>query len=165
MKKIINNFASLNILQKGVGSGAGSGAGSDSRRYGSADPYPHKNVTDPQHWLCERSLLTNLTDNGSPRELMLLAEHLHVPQLPEVEVPLLLQPLHSQLHLHHLQHTPINQSGAASQAARPMRDPQTLRFISITSSTPINQSGAPPQAARPMREPARKWTLYYDCKL
>ncbi len=37
------------------------------------------------------------------------------------------------LHLHHLRHTPINQSGAACQAARPMRE--TLSFISITCST------------------------------
>ncbi len=146
---------------------------------------------------------------------MLLAEHLHVPQLPEIEVPLLLQPLHRQLHLHHLQQhtnqpirsrvpgsvtnetpgqqmnpilrqqtlsfisitssTPINQSGTASQAARPMRKParkwtlilrqQTLSFISITCSTPIDQSGTASQAAWPMREPARKWTLYYDSKL
>jgi hypothetical protein len=34
---------------KGVGSGAGSG--SISQRYGSEDPDPHQNVTDPQHWL------------------------------------------------------------------------------------------------------------------
>jgi hypothetical protein len=35
-------------MKKGVGSG--SGAGSISRRYGSEDPDPHQNVTDPQHW-------------------------------------------------------------------------------------------------------------------
>jgi hypothetical protein len=26
-------------------------SGSVSKRYGSADPDPHQNVTDPQHWL------------------------------------------------------------------------------------------------------------------
>jgi hypothetical protein len=32
-------------LKKGVGSGSGS----ISQRYGSADPDPHQDVTDPQH--------------------------------------------------------------------------------------------------------------------
>jgi hypothetical protein len=40
-------------MKKGVGSGvkfvSGSGAGSIRQRYGSADPDPHQNVTDPQH--------------------------------------------------------------------------------------------------------------------
>jgi hypothetical protein len=32
--------------------GAGAGSGSVSQRwYGSADPYPYQNFTDPQHWL------------------------------------------------------------------------------------------------------------------
>jgi hypothetical protein len=35
-------FASLKSLRKGVGSG------SVGQRYGSADPDPHQNVTDPQ---------------------------------------------------------------------------------------------------------------------
>jgi hypothetical protein len=35
-------FASLNSLKKGVGSG------SISKKYGSEDPDPHQNVTDPQ---------------------------------------------------------------------------------------------------------------------
>ncbi len=49
-KKIEKNyfFASIKSLKKGVGSGVGSG--SISQRYGSADPDPHQNVTDPQHW-------------------------------------------------------------------------------------------------------------------
>ncbi len=39
-----NNFlTSLKSLKKGVGSGSGS----VSERYGSADPDPHQNVTDP----------------------------------------------------------------------------------------------------------------------
>jgi hypothetical protein len=42
-----NFFASLKSLKKGVVSEVGSG--SVSQRYGSADPDPHKNVTDPQH--------------------------------------------------------------------------------------------------------------------
>jgi hypothetical protein len=37
-------------MKKGVGSGVGSGSGSISQRYGSKDPDPHQNVTDPQHW-------------------------------------------------------------------------------------------------------------------
>jgi hypothetical protein len=42
-------------MKKGVGSGVGSGSrtvsGSISQRYGSGDPDPHQNDTDPQHWL------------------------------------------------------------------------------------------------------------------
>jgi hypothetical protein len=51
MKKIF--FASLKSLKKGVGSGVGSesGAGSISQRHEFADPHPHQNVTDPQHYL------------------------------------------------------------------------------------------------------------------
>jgi hypothetical protein len=30
---------------------AGSGSGSISQRHGSADPDPHQNVMDPQHWI------------------------------------------------------------------------------------------------------------------
>jgi hypothetical protein len=50
MEKIIF-FASLKSLKKGVGCEVGfrSGSGSISHRYGSADPDPHQNVTDPQH--------------------------------------------------------------------------------------------------------------------
>jgi hypothetical protein len=43
MKKIIF-LTSLKSLKKGVGSGF------ISQRYGSGDPDPHQNVTDPQHW-------------------------------------------------------------------------------------------------------------------
>jgi hypothetical protein len=42
-----SNKISLKSLEKGVQSGVGSG--SVSQRYGSADPDPHQNVTDPQH--------------------------------------------------------------------------------------------------------------------
>jgi hypothetical protein len=35
-------------MKKGDGSGVGSGSGSISKRYGSGDPDPHQNVTDPQ---------------------------------------------------------------------------------------------------------------------
>jgi hypothetical protein len=42
-------FTLLKSLKKGVGSGVVSGAGSISRRYGSGDPDPHKNATDPLH--------------------------------------------------------------------------------------------------------------------
>jgi hypothetical protein len=40
-------FASLKLLKKGVRSGVGFGSGSISQRYGSADPDPHQNVTEP----------------------------------------------------------------------------------------------------------------------
>jgi hypothetical protein len=40
-------FFILNSLKKGVGSGPG--AGSISQRYGSGDPDPVQNITDPQH--------------------------------------------------------------------------------------------------------------------
>jgi hypothetical protein len=36
-------------MKKGVGSGVGSGSGSICQRYGSGDPDPHQNVTDPQY--------------------------------------------------------------------------------------------------------------------
>jgi hypothetical protein len=51
MKKI-HFFASLKSPKKGVGYGVGPGnkSGSISQRYGSANPDPHQNVTDPQHW-------------------------------------------------------------------------------------------------------------------
>jgi hypothetical protein len=39
---------SLKSLKKEVGSGVGSR--SIGQRSGSADPDPHQNVTDPQHW-------------------------------------------------------------------------------------------------------------------
>ncbi len=55
-------FASLKSLKKG--------AGSISKRYGSPDPDPHQNVTDPQHWLKEPlpppSTATSLLDRASP---------------------------------------------------------------------------------------------------
>jgi hypothetical protein len=35
----------------GVGSGSEAGSGSISQRYGSGDPDPQQNVTDPKHWL------------------------------------------------------------------------------------------------------------------
>jgi hypothetical protein len=41
-------------MKVGSGVGAGAGSGSISLRYGFADPDPHQNVTDPQHWLCIR---------------------------------------------------------------------------------------------------------------
>ncbi len=41
-------FCILKINKERVGSGVGSG--SISQRYGSGDPDPHQNVTDPQRW-------------------------------------------------------------------------------------------------------------------
>ncbi len=42
-------------MKKGVDSGVGSG--SICQRYGSGDPDPHLNVTDPQHWSSMRKIL------------------------------------------------------------------------------------------------------------
>ncbi len=42
------SFAALKSLKTGVVSGVGSRSGSLSLRYGSGDPDPHQNVTDPQ---------------------------------------------------------------------------------------------------------------------
>jgi hypothetical protein len=38
-------------MPKIAGSGSASGSGSISHRHGSADPNPHQNVMDPEHWL------------------------------------------------------------------------------------------------------------------
>jgi hypothetical protein len=50
-------------MKKGVGSGVGSGSraesGSISQRYGSWDPDPYHNVTNPQHWY---TLLKKVSD-------------------------------------------------------------------------------------------------------
>jgi hypothetical protein len=37
-------------FEYGVGFGSGARSGSISQRYGSGDPVPHQNVTDPQHF-------------------------------------------------------------------------------------------------------------------
>jgi hypothetical protein len=64
-KKKENFLTSLKSLKKGVRSGVGSrvgsGAGSISERYGSEDPDPHQNVTDPQHWLDRYSHVPRFT--------------------------------------------------------------------------------------------------------
>jgi hypothetical protein len=39
------------VVGSGVVSGSGVGSGSICQRYGSGDPDPHQNVTDPQHCL------------------------------------------------------------------------------------------------------------------
>ncbi len=46
-------FAFFKSMKKGVGSGVGSGSGSVSQRYGSGDPDPHQDVTDPSHWISQ----------------------------------------------------------------------------------------------------------------
>jgi hypothetical protein len=48
-------FVSLKSLKKGVRSRVGSRYRSISQRYGSVDPDPHQNVTDPQHCFNVRS--------------------------------------------------------------------------------------------------------------
>jgi hypothetical protein len=35
-------------------------SGSISQRHGSADPDPHQNVMDPQHWLCRSGTYINV---------------------------------------------------------------------------------------------------------
>jgi len=49
LEKKYEIFLLLNPLKKVVGSGVESGSWSISQRYGSGDPDPHQNVTDPQH--------------------------------------------------------------------------------------------------------------------
>jgi hypothetical protein len=46
------------------GSGSESGSGSISPRHGSADPDPHHNIMDPQHW-CQGSLLICIESSQS----------------------------------------------------------------------------------------------------
>jgi hypothetical protein len=54
-KKCEKKFTSLKSRKKGLGSGIGSG--SISQSYGSRDPDPPQNVTDPQHWF-EKQILS-----------------------------------------------------------------------------------------------------------
>ncbi len=54
-------------MMKIEGSGSASGSGSISQRHGSADPDPHQNVMDPEHWLemvCRVYLMTHLYLEG-----------------------------------------------------------------------------------------------------
>jgi hypothetical protein len=51
-------------MKKGIGFGVGSGSGSISQRYGSVDPDPHQNITDPQHWF--KKTLNKATPPSSP---------------------------------------------------------------------------------------------------
>jgi hypothetical protein len=46
---------------------AGSGAGSDSKRYGSADPDPYQNVTDPEHCILLRRAYFFRSDTAPKR--------------------------------------------------------------------------------------------------
>jgi hypothetical protein len=63
-------------MRKGVGSGVGYGSGSISHRYGSGDPDPHKNVTDPQYWLKDTGgwLIGNCIDGWLQKGLWLSRE-------------------------------------------------------------------------------------------
>ena len=49
-------------MKKEIGSGVGSGSESISQRYGSGDPDPHQNITDPQH-CCNRTSNSGLPDH------------------------------------------------------------------------------------------------------
>jgi hypothetical protein len=66
MKKKIF-FAFLKSLKNRVGSG------SISQRYGSGDPDPHQNVTDPQHWN-EQCCLLVIRSAGRNARLILYLE-------------------------------------------------------------------------------------------
>ena len=59
--------ASLKSLKNGVVPGVGSG--SISQRYGSADPDPHQNVTDPQHWFSRARNQDSVTVSTSDADL------------------------------------------------------------------------------------------------
>ncbi len=64
-KKKYYFFASLKSMKKGVGSGVRSG--SSSLRYGSSDPDPHQNVTDPGH--CHTGLaIKNPSEKTHPKK-------------------------------------------------------------------------------------------------
>jgi hypothetical protein len=73
-------LASLKSLKKGVGSGVGSragsgvGSGSISQRYGSGDPDPHPNVTDPQN--CFKS-------RGPPRDVVPIGLGISAPYMSD----------------------------------------------------------------------------------
>ena len=41
--------------------GPGSESGSISQMHGSADPDPHENVLDPQHWLKDNNIVNHTT--------------------------------------------------------------------------------------------------------
>ncbi len=53
MKKKIFFVGILKVTDERTGSGSafGSAFGSVSQRYGSEDPDPYQNVTDPEHWI------------------------------------------------------------------------------------------------------------------
>jgi hypothetical protein len=65
MKKFF--FSSLKTLKEG----GGSGSGSIRQRYGSADPGPHQNVTDPQHrqegWAYMAARVKNKSGGGGQK--------------------------------------------------------------------------------------------------
>ncbi len=50
---------------------AGSGSGSISQRYGSADPDPHKNIMDPEHW-CQLTKRFTHSNNHNPSKSTIL---------------------------------------------------------------------------------------------
>lgn len=80
--------------QSSLGDGGlvpGSGMGRGFRR--AAVPSPH---------LCGVEDADDASDDGAVLVLVLLADQLNVPQFAEVEIPLLLQPVHCQLQVHQL---------------------------------------------------------------
>jgi hypothetical protein len=83
MKKKNIFFAFLKSVNKGVRSGVGSRsgalAGSNSQRYGSADPDPHKNVRDAQHCFLSSYWLAQLRGIGT------IKIHHRAPQQPKIK--------------------------------------------------------------------------------
>jgi hypothetical protein len=73
-------------MRKIAGSGSASGSGSESgsicQRHGSADPDPHENAMDPQHWLSVSLISPLLT-------LSYVSGHSLLPyqQIPEPNMP------------------------------------------------------------------------------
>jgi hypothetical protein len=56
----------------------GSGFGSHSQRHGSADPDPHQNVMDPEHW-CVPYLQSFLEDGEVGSDELLKLGPIHIP--------------------------------------------------------------------------------------
>ncbi len=58
-------FCILKFSEERSRSRVGSGSGSISQRYGSGDPDPHQNATDPQHWWQELPCLISCGESYS----------------------------------------------------------------------------------------------------
>jgi hypothetical protein len=72
----------------GSASGSGSESGSISQRHGSANPDPHQNVMDPQHWVttCSQFYLFKFSPNAQGTVYGFL---MHPPHLYEYKIMVL----------------------------------------------------------------------------